>query len=74
MTLINSSYHLKLAVEEKLKNTDPEMIGGLGPAIRRAMEERGIRDKLSGVCPELEEMGVTRVEVTDLGLQFVCGE
>ena len=40
----------------------------------RAMEERGIRDKLSGVCPELEEMGVTRVEVTDLGLQFVCGE
>ena len=34
------------------------MIGGLGPAIRIAMEERGIRDKFSGVYPEREEMGV----------------
>ena len=50
------------------------MIGGLGPAIRIAMEERGIRDKFSGVCPELEERGVTRVEITVLGLQFVCRE
>ena len=50
------------------------MIGGLGPAIRLAMEERGIREKFSGVCPELEERGVTRLEITDLGLRFVCGE
>ena len=61
-------------MKDKLRNTAPEMIGGLGPAIRRAMEQRDIRDKFSGVCPELEEMGVTRLEVTDLGLQFVCGE
>ena len=69
-----SSYQLKWAVADKLKNAALEMAGGLGPAIRLAMEERGIRDKLSGVCPELEEMGVTRLEVSDLGLQFVCGE
>ena len=50
------------------------MIGGLGPAIRRAMEHKDIRDKFSGVCPELEKMGVTRLEITDLGLRFVCGE
>ena len=61
-------------MNDKLRNTAPEMIGGLGPAIRLAMEEKGIREKFSGVCPELEEMGVTRLEVTDLGLQFVCGE
>ena len=61
-------------MKEKLKNTAPEMIGGLGPAIRLAMEERGIREKFSSVCPELEERGVTRLEITDLGLQFVCGE
>ena len=74
MTLINSSYQLKWAVEEKLRNSDPEMIGSLGPAIRIAIEYKGIRDKFSGVCPELEARGVTRVEITDLGLQFVCGE
>ena len=68
------SYQLKWAVEEKLFIKAPEMIGGLGPAIRLVMEERGIREKFSGVCPELEERGVTRLEITDLGLQFVCGE
>ena len=66
-----SSYQLKWAVNDKLRNTAPEMIGGLGPAIRRAMEHHEIRDKFSGVCPELEQMGVTRVEVTDQGLKFV---
>ena len=69
-----SSYQLKWAVEEKLRNTTPEIIGGMGPAIRRAMEQREIREKFSGVCPELEEMGVIRLEITDLGLRFVCGE
>ena len=58
-------------MEDKLRNTTPEMTSGLGPAIRRAMEQRDIRDKFSGVCPELEQMGVTRVEVTDQGLKFV---
>ena len=61
-------------MEDKLRNTTPEMTSGLGPAIRRAMEQRDIRDKFSGVCPELEERGVTRLEITHLGLQFVCGE
>ena len=69
-----SSYQLKWAVADKLRNTAPDMIGGLGPAIRRALESTVIRGKFSGVCPELQEMGVTRLEVTDLGLQFVCGE
>ena len=61
-------------MKDKLRNKAPEMVGGLGPAIRLAMEERGIREKFSGVCPELEERGVTRLDITDLGLQFVCGE
>ena len=61
-------------MEDKLGQAAPEMIGGLGPAIRLAMEQRDIRDKFRGVCPELEERGVTRLEVTDLGLRFVCGE
>ena len=61
-------------MKDKLTNTAPEMIGGLGPAIRLVMEERGIREKFSGVCPELEERGVARLEITDLGLRFVCGE
>ena len=69
-----SSYQLKWAVESKLIYTTPEKVGGLGPAIRLAMEHTGIRDKFSGVCPELEEMGVTRLEVTDQGLRFVAGE
>ena len=61
-------------MEDKLSHTTPELSGGLGPAIRRAMEHHEIRDKFTSICPELEEMGVTRLEVTDLGLQFVCGE
>ena len=58
-------------MEDKLQHTTPELSGGMGPAIRRAMEHHEIRDKFSGVCPELEQMGVTRVEVTNLGLKFV---
>ena len=61
-------------MKEKLRNKAPEMVGGLGPAIRLVMEQRDIREKFSGVCPELEEMSVSRLEITDLGLQFVCGE
>ena len=61
-------------MKDKLRNKAPEMVGGLGPAIRLVMEQRDIREKFSGVCPELEERGVTRLEITDLGLQFVCGE
>ena len=38
-------------MKEKLLIKAPEMIGGLGPAIRLAMEEKGIREKFSGVCP-----------------------
>ena len=61
-------------MKDKLRNKAPEMVGGLGPAIRLVMEQRDIREKFSGVCPELEERGVTSLEITDLGLRFVYGK
>ena len=44
MTAMYSSYQLKWAVEDKLKNTDVDSLG-LGPSISLVMEHRSLRDK-----------------------------
>ena len=66
-----SSYLLKWAIHEKLKNTEVNSIEGLGPAIRRALTHRSIKGKFDGVSPLLKKHGYSRVIVTDHGFMFI---
>merc|ERR1719189_2826191 len=51
-----TSYQLKWAVENKLKNTDVDSLG-LGPSISLVMEHRSIREKFLSVSGDLSRMG-----------------
>ena len=65
-----SSYQLKWAVEDKLRNTDVDS-DDLGPSIRLVMEHRSIRDKFLSVSGDLSRMGYSAVEVTNRGFTFI---
>ena len=65
-----SSYQLKWAVEDKLKNTDVDSVG-LGPSIRLVMEHDSIRDKFLSVSGDLSMMGYSGVQVTNHGFRFI---
>ena len=70
MTAMYSSYQLKWAVEDKLKNTDVDSVG-LGPSIRLVMEHTSIRDKFLSVSGDLSRMGYSAVQVTNQGFRFI---
>ena len=60
MIAMYSSYQLKWAVEDKLKNTDVDSVG-LGPSISLVMEHESIRDKFLSVSGDLSRMGYSAV-------------
>ena len=57
-------------MDEKLRNTDVDKVGGYRAAITRVLEHRSLRDKFWGVRRELAEMGYTGVKVTQEGIQL----
>ena len=65
-----TSYKIKFAVHAMLVNVDPDKIG-LGEAIKMVMNYETIRTKFESVHPDLEKIGIARVEVTEDGLCFV---
>ena len=64
-----SSYTLKIAIDDVMKNRDPERIK-FGPSLRAILQHLTLRDKFDEVSEDLEALGVTRVEVGDQGLIF----
>ena len=73
MTAMYSSYQLKWAVEDKLKNTDVDSLG-LGPSISLVMEHTSLRDKFLSVSGDLSRMGYSAVQVTNRGFRFISKE
>ena len=65
-----TSYKIKWAVEQILLNTKVDD-SGIGQAIRETMNYISIRDKFLGIHPRLQDLGYTRIEVTDTGFTFV---
>ena len=43
----------------------------IGKSLRRAKKYYTLRGKFTGVHPDLKEIGVTKVKVTDQGLEFL---
>ena len=70
MTAMYSSYQLKFAVDDKLRNTDVDSLG-LGPSISLVMEHYTIRDKFLSVSGDLSRMGYSTVQVTNQGFRFI---
>ena len=70
MTAMYSSYQLKWAVDDKLRNTDVDSVG-LGPSISLVMEHTSLRDKFLSVSVELSRMGYSAVQVTNHGFHFI---
>ena len=59
-----------MAVDSVLKNSEPSS-EDLGAALRSVLQYREIRGQFSSIHPDLRAVGVTGVEVTDLGIRFV---
>ena len=68
-----TSYKIKWAVEEMLKNILDFDQSRIGWAIRQTMKNRSIRGRFGGIHPKLGELGYTGIEVTDTGLRFIAG-
>ena len=60
----------KMAVDRVLRNSKPSS-EDLGAALRSVLQHKEIRGQFSSIHPDLEAVGVTGVEVTDLGIRFV---
>ena len=58
-------------MSNKLNNTSPADIGGLGAALRLVLTHEGLRDKFSGVRRELEEAGFSSIQVEDEAIRLV---
>ena len=58
-------------MDNKLKNSSPADVGGMGAALRLVLTDRGLRDKFTGVTRELEEAGFRSIQVTDTGFRLV---
>ena len=70
MIAMYSSYQLKWAVDDKLRNTDVDS-DGLGPSISLVMEHTSLRDKFLSASGDLSRMGYSAVEVTNRGFRFI---
>ena len=69
-----TSYKIKWAVEEMLRNIRDLDESRIGWAIRQTMKNKSIRGKFGGIHPKLGELGYTGIEVTDTGLRFIAGD
>ena len=67
-----TSYKIKWALEDMLRNILNLTEAGIGQAIRETMNHLSIRDKFLGIHPRLQELGYIRIEVTDTGFTFVA--
>ena len=65
-----TSFACKYAVDRVLMNIKPDEIG-MGKAIKMVIEYRTLRGKFDSVHPDLERIGIPRVDVTDEGFKFV---
>ena len=59
-----------MAVKDVLTNSEPSS-EDLGAALRSMLQYKEIRGQFSSIHPDLRAVGVTGVEVTDLGILFV---
>ena len=62
-------FQLKFAVDRALNDRKYEEVD-IGPSMQRVMKYWTVRDKMNSVHQELEEEGVTKIEVTEEGLEF----
>ena len=58
-------------MNDKLINSSPADVGGIGAALRLVLTHVGIVDKFTGVTRELEEAGYRSIEVTDTGFRLL---
>ena len=61
---------MKFAVDRSLDAKKYEE-ASIGQSLQRVMKYWTLTGKFTGVHPELAEIGVTEVRVTDLGLEFI---
>ena len=57
-----TSFSLKFAVDRSLDETKYEE-APIGPSLERALRYHTVRGKLCGVHPDLDKIGVTKIEV-----------
>ena len=67
-----TSYKVKFAVQQVFMNKGIESMDELGAAIKEIIHYSTIRGKFSSVHPDLVAEGITRVEVSKEGLQFIA--
>ena len=65
-----TSFLCKYSIHDALPNDDPDKIG-LGTAILKALNYYKIRGKFEFIHPQLREIGVTGVKVTNEGFMFI---
>ena len=66
-----TSYKVKFAVQQVLKNKEIESMDELGASIKKVIHFHTIRGKFTSVHPDLVAEGITRVEVGEEGLHFI---
>ena len=60
---------MKYALDRSLDGKKYETMD-IGTSLERVMRYWTVRDKFNGVHPDLREIGVTRVSVSQQGLEF----
>ena len=60
---------VKFAVDRALDHKKYET-GDIGQSLLRVLEYYTMKNQFDEVCPELAEIGVTKIEVTSEGLKF----
>ena len=60
---------MKFAVDRALDHKKYET-GDIGQSLLRVLEYYTMKNQFDEVCPELAEIGVTKIEVTSEGLKF----
>ena len=61
---------MKYAVDRSLAGTKYEK-EDVGTSLERVLKYWTLKDKFTGIAKALENIGIKRVEVTKLGLQFI---
>ena len=67
------SFKMKYALDRSLDGKKYETMD-IGTSLERVMRYWTVRDKFNGVHPDLREIGVTRVSVSQQGLVFEMKE
>ena len=65
------SYQCKFAIDRVFANKNIESMEEVGAAIKDVIQFYTIRGKFSSIHPDLEAVGIARVEVEEKGLRFI---